>query len=788
MRLPWHPARLLTQSRFLSKFISRRLLQAQVAFWLALVLLTAALGHRFYNAPRLDVGRESPQTLYAPESVVVEDLRATEEKRKLARKDATSIWIANPETNEAVLRNLRGLLDQGSQIRQITSDFPFANTSVLSTTSQIYLRQAPDEEWHKLQRIATLGNVLPPRQSLDNDLTPEQQRILSELANYRRTEGLTKLYDLLQVISQARQNYELAVSAPVVLEGDRGAALTGAMLNLSDQDWQQMQVRLQRITQRMLAQGITPGLDRETLESAIRLNVRDEVPRSVEPLATQLLAAVLQPNLMRDEEKSRQAADKAAQQIPPVTVAARRGEPIIRSGQVIGSGEFALLDHFGMSRRGIDWLGLAGFGGLVGAAIGAYAFVVWRFRLPQRQRDQVLLVLLALSTPMAMLLRLPPTNLPAVGLLVGTFYGAPLGIAVPLLLAILLPIGMTVPGASLVSSALAGILCGFLGSRVRSREELAWLGAAAAILQGVVYLVLNLLASEALSKLPANAAMHSLMGLAWCIVAIGISPYLEQVFDLATTIRLVELANPNCRLLKRLVSEAPGTFQHTLFVATLAEAAARALGCNVELVRTGTLYHDIGKMHDPQGFIENQMGGVNKHDEIDDPWKSAEIIKKHVTEGLVMARKCRLPSAVQAFIPEHQGTMLIAYFYHQAQQRVAQNPGHLNLPPLRESDFRYDGPAPRTRETGIVMLADSCEAALRSLNDGTCDEAMNMINKILKARWQDHQLANSGLTREDLSKIATIFVDVWKQFNHRRIAYPKLAAPAPMPAVGEPVR
>jgi putative nucleotidyltransferase with HDIG domain len=203
-------------------------------------------------------------------------------------------------------------------------------------------------------------------------------------------------------------------------------------------------------------------------------------------------------------------------------------------------------------------------------------------------------------------------------------------------------------------------------------------------------------------------------------------------------------------------------------VATLAEAAAKALGCNVELVRAGTLYHDIGKMHDPLGFIENQMGRRNKHDEINNPWVSAEIIKKHVSEGLVMARKHRLPKAIQAFIPEHQGTILIAYFYHQAQQLGEEAPQL-----IRDEDFRYVGPIPQSRETGIVMLADGCEAALRSLKDATAEEALTMINKLLRSRWQEKQLVDSGLTREDLKIIADVFVKVWQQSNHQRIVYPK---------------
>lgn len=236
-----------------------------------------------------------------------------------------------------------------------------------------------------------------------------------------------------------------------------------------------------------------------------------------------------------------------------------------------------------------------------------------------------------------------------------------------------------------------------------------------------------------------------------------------------------ELANPNRPLLKRLATGAPGTFQHTLFVSTLAEAAAKELCCNVELVRAGTFYHDIGKLHDPQGFIENQMGGPNKHDEINNPWLSAEIIKKHVSEGLVMARKHRLPKAVRAFIPEHQGTILIAYFHHQAQQLAAAEVNNPSGIIVDEQDFRYNGPIPQSPETGIVMLADACEAALRSLKDATYEEALAMVNKILRSRWQDNQMIDSGLTRAQMSRIAEIFVEVWLQFHHKRIAYPKAA-------------
>jgi cyclic-di-AMP phosphodiesterase PgpH len=404
-----------------------------------------------------------------------------------------------------------------------------------------------------------------------------------------------------------------------------------------------------------------------------------------------------------------------------------------------------------------------------------------------------LVLLLTLSVPGAIAMGLPYTTWSALGLLLGSFYGPTLALTVVGLLSPILGITLDMSKVALLAGVGGGILGSYIAQRLRSREELALLGVAIALTQGGIYLVVKILIGQAFGStwyiVLREVGLFALSGLGWSIVALGLSPYLEKVFDLVTPIRLAELANPNRPLLKRLATETPGTFQHTLLVATLAEAAAKELKCNVELVRAGTLYHDIGKMHDPLGFIENQMGGPNKHDtEIKDPWKSAEIIKKHVTEGLVMARKHLLPTAIQAFIPEHQGTMLIAYFHHQAQQMAQSDPS------LRvdDADFRYDGPIPQSRETGIVMLADSCEAALRSLEasakpvekkrslkDVSTEQALRMLNNILRAKWQDNQLVDSGLTRSEMSQIAQIFVDVWQQFHHKRIAYPKFKASNP---------
>jgi cyclic-di-AMP phosphodiesterase PgpH len=525
--------------------------------------------------------------------------------------------------------------------------------------------------------------------------------------------------------------------------------------------------------ERILTQGIPPGLPSSILEEAVRVQLWD-TPPGTEPLASAMLMNVLKPNLIKDPVQTKLRAEQAAEAVEPETVSIRRGEVIVQAGEEIRQADFVLLDYFGMSRRRINVLALVGFAGIVSGSILIFWGVEQLVHPGLRMRDHVLILLLVLSVPLVAIANVELASLPAIGILVGSFYGSPLGVTTIALLSVVLPIGMDVAWSSLAASSVSGLVGAALAGRLRSREELAFLGLGVGITQGVVYLLVSLILAGASAPVwyavLTAASIQALMGIAWSVVALGISPYLENLFDLVTPTRLAELSNPNRPLLKRLASDAPGTFQHTLFVATLAEAAARAVGnCNVELVRTGTLYHDVGKMHDPLGFIENQMGGPNKHDEIADPWVSADIIKRHVSEGLVMARKCRLPRAVQAFIPEHQGTMLISYFYYQAVQHAKENPDLQ----VDEAMFRYNGPTPQSRETGIVMLADSCEAALRSLKDATPEEALAMVNRILRARWQDNQLTDSGLSREEMTTIAEIFVQVWLQFNHQRIPYPK---------------
>jgi putative nucleotidyltransferase with HDIG domain len=782
--------------------------QRSVVIWvMSVASLTGVMGHELYNQPQMKIGTAAPQTFIAPYSASIEDRQQTEAERKAAQEKSHPVLMINTQKNEQINQNLRQLLEDGDEIRAVAGSFPFFDVSILPIPTQRYLRSCSEPEWEQLKAALEKFQSIPKSRIADNHQVSRSSPTLSGLTINATQENPSKKHSksekpdfeqvlaelkasiinnpdinmplLITQISQIRAGYTEAREKLSRMEAERKQAVyaENVLLDLSDEDWRKTQKGIHQSAERILTQGIPPGLPTSILQDAVSLQAQISVPGEAEALANKVLLAVLRPNLQKDEDQTKKQAQLAAEQVESVMQKVRQGEVILKKGDRITDWKFDVLDHYNLNRREVNWLGLAGLSGLIAAAIGVFVRIEWGIGSHLRQSDRLLILLLTLSIPSVLVMGVRYTTWSAIGLLLGSFYGGTLGVTVLGLLSFILPISMEINKICLVAGAAGGILSSYLAQKFKSREELALLGVVIALTQGSIYLILNIFVGAAF--VPAwytvlqDALLFGLSGLAWSIIALGLSPYLEKLFDLITPIRLAELANPNLPLLKRLATETPGTFQHTLFVATLAEAAAKKLRCNVELVRAGTLYHDIGKMHDPLGFIENQMGGPNKHEtEIKDPWKSAAIIKKHVTEGLVMAKKHSLPTAIQAFIPEHQGTMAIAYFYHQAQQMTKDDPSII----LDKVDFCYDGPIPQSRETGIVMLADSCEAALRSLKDATPEQALNMLNNIIRAKWQEGQLVDSGLTREEMPKIAQLFVEVWQQFHHKRIAYPKSKA------------
>ncbi len=253
-------------------------------------------------------------------------------------------------------------------------------------------------------------------------------------------------------------------------------------------------------------------------------------------------------------------------------------------------------------------------------------------------------------------------------------------------------------------------------------------------------------------------------GIASAVLTIGLLPFLEAGFGILSSIRLVELSNPNHPLLRKILTEAPGTYHHSVMVANLAEAACEAVGANGLLARVGSYYHDVGKTNRPRFFVENQINIENPHDKLP-PEKSKDIIASHVKDGVNMLKKYRMPKEIIDIAEQHHGTSLIKYFYHKA----IENGGNVD-----EREYRYPGPKPRTKEAAIVGIADSVEAAVRSLSHPTPAQIEDLVRSIIAEKLQDGQLNDCDITLKELDIVANTLCESLNGIFHSRIEYPEL--------------
>ncbi|MEB3276825.1 MAG: HDIG domain-containing protein [Cyanobacteriota bacterium] len=588
-------------------------------------------------------------------------------------------------------------------------------------------------------------------------------RTTVQVVDQRASQQLRQRLDasLAQLHQQARQPAALGAALPLTPAEQTWLKAQGPVPLAS---WER---ELRQAQWRMLAQGLSGNLaEGQLLEAAtLQLERLDAVPRT---LGARLLCRSLlgQANLRADPALSQRRIEALINQQGIPTVKANKGDLIVRQGEPVSPQALDVLDYFGLVNRRprpLAWLGVFSQA-LAAAGVMVLLLRRWRPTLEPRQALLALgmvqvvqglcLWLGPLASPLVLLV--PPTLLLAQGL--GTAAGLSWLAAASLLLPLQLGAGADWRLLLAAAVAAAGAL---VAGRQRSRAELLQL----AVLLPTAAVLLQALLLQVLSQpAPVDLLGEALLLGGLLMGGLLLAPLVEQLFGLLTRSRLLELADLERPLLRRLSSEAPGTFEHTLMIAGLAEEGARAIGADVDLVRTGSLYHDVGKLHGPQWFIENQGEGGNPHDQLDDPLASAAILQAHVDEGLKLARRYRLPRPLADFIPEHQGTLKMGYFLHQARERD---------PAIRESAFRYDGPRPRSRETAILMLADGCEAALRSLPPGTNEqEAQAMVRRLVGARLEDGQLTLSGLSRSELELVIRAFVRVWRRMRHRRIPYP----------------
>ncbi len=304
----------------------------------------------------------------------------------------------------------------------------------------------------------------------------------------------------------------------------------------------------------------------------------------------------------------------------------------------------------------------------------------------------------------------------------------------------------------------------YKADKLTNRSEIVKLGIFLGMFQATLAFSYGLVNQLELSALLMMIVFSVMSGIFTGMTSLALLPYYENTFDILTDIKLVELSDFSHPLLKQLLMTAPGTFHHSIMVGALAESGAEAIGANATFTRVSSYYHDIGKMKRPEFFVENQKGGENPHDKIKSSL-SALIITSHTKDGYIMGKQHKLPKEVLNIILEHHGTTLVGYFYSKALEKGEK---------VSEQDFRYSGPKPKTKESGIILMADTVEAAVRSSENKSREGIESLIRYLIKTKIEDGQLDNSDLTLGEIEKIIQAFLNTLQGVYHERIKYPKL--------------
>ncbi len=506
------------------------------------------------------------------------------------------------------------------------------------------------------------------------------------------------------------------------------------------------------------------------------------IDKSLQPAVNFILIRTLRPNVVFDREGYNKEVAAAKEAVLPVQRTILPGQNIVRKGEPIDKSDLLVLNQLGLLKPRVIWPSLLGVGLFVLLLGGLLLLYLYKFRRRFLENDQyiilygLLFVLTLLIAKGVTVLKIStdPEIASLVGYLVPLAGGAMLitvvldaGLAVFTAIILSVLVGIMMDGQlSFVTVGLAGCLAGIFSiSSLSDRAGLIRGGIYVSLANAVVILVMGLLNRTGGSAVFMGMGMGILNGFFSSVLTLGGLPYLEAAFGITSSVRLLELSNPSQPLLKRLLMEAPGTYHHSILVGNLAEAAAEAVQADPLLVRVGSYYHDIGKLKRPYFFIENQMARENPHDKIA-PSLSTLIITSHVKDGLDLAREYKLPRAIEAIIEQHHGTGLVSYFYQRALES--------DRPELvAESDFRYDSVKPQSKEAALVMLADSVEAAIRSLQKSTPGRLEGLTRKIIKEKLHDGQLDECDLTFKDLDRIAAAFVRVLGGIFHSRIEYPE---------------
>lgn len=551
---------------------------------------------------------------------------------------------------------------------------------------------------------------------------------------------------------------------PIPLSPHTIATLLGAKENLQGIEEKALQIL------RMVMQGDIRNTSEElriAREKAKALALRTFSPSKETFAIAEIAAGAIKPNLVVDESATRKLREKARESVKPVYERIMFGEIIVRKGERITPQIWNKLSALGI----VSDLPLLKDVLIISLLVAISYLIIllflsrYKVEVYSSLKLQSLLWLLLFLGFWGFKLGISFQYTPAIvsaflGInLVSLLGGETAAIALPffsLLMAVSAGGEMQIGGMSILAGGV-GII-----STIHLRERFDLVKASLA-LTGIIVLTAFLFQDwggrEWFPLVLFWGAVSGILGIATAWLGVSI---LERLFGITTTFQLLELANPEKKLLRTLLLEAPGSYQHSIITANLAEAAANAVGADALLCRVGALYHDIGKIKRPLYFIENQLG-ENIHENLT-PSLSSLVITSHVRDGVEMAKKAKLPPKLIEIIAQHHGTSLVSYFYHRA---LGETPDI-----VEEERFRYEGPKPQSKEAGIVMLADSVEAAVRSLGDKSPANVELVIDNIIRTKLNDGQLDESGLSIKDLREIKDAFLSVLRGLLHKRLEYP----------------
>ena len=642
---------------------------------------------------------------------------------------------------------------------QVASEDVLAPAAV-TYTSHVLTDQKREEAGQAVARVYTAPDTTVARQQLEH--------LRSALAYI--SSGRADAY-----ASTQQKLEDLAALDKVPLSQETASNL----LALSDARWQAVQQEAIVVLEQVMRSAIRSDHLEEARKGVPSL-VSLSLPEEQATIVAQLAASFIVPNSLYSETLTEAARQAARQSVAPVQRAFMPGETVVQRGQVLSAADVEALQMLGLAAPQQRWQDQASAAVLVLLILG-FMFLYLR-RTPVLAEDTRGLALIAgLFLAFLFVTRLIVAGRSVIpfifpfatySLVVAAMFGAELSLVSSLPLAILATYGMSNAldlTFYFIMTSLFGVL--ILG-QARRVTSFFWAGGAIAISGVLVILVYRLpLPGTDWVEIATLTGVALFNGLAAASLAIVLQFFMAQLLGIATPMQLMELTRPDHPLLQRILHDAPGTYQHSLQVANLAEQAAEQVGADPLLTRVGALYHDAGKAVNPFYFIENQVPGFrNPHDDLD-PVSSAAIIIRHVAEGLKLARECRLPHRLLDFIGEHHGTMIARYQFVKAVAAASGDESQVD-----QAQFRYPGPRPSSRETAILMLADGCEARVRAERPKDDDELRNVIKSVIDNRISANQLDDTGLTLHDLAIISNSFTATLRGIYHPRLQYPTMEA------------